>query len=363
MQAHVHNSTGHRAHRPPPPFDGGSPVVRLARQLSGETMAQARRSAVLVLGAEPSGPPTMAGVLRILGMHAPTRERDSSVWVSELHERLLARANVATDDARPEAWFDAGRMSTQDQHRERVERWLDGVLAGAVDEVVIEDAGLPWFLDLWAGAAARLDVDIAYVLMLAPPWQVISAGRDDRSPLGQAISWLNLVLHTERATRGTPRVAIRQADLLEDWTVPVYSLGEQWGLRSVVEAHARDLRAVHDFVDRAPRPGPSGELLLPDSVHELVQSTSVALDRLAEGRDDEVLHRELDDLRLCFIDLYEQAAEISDSSVRAAERRLRRAKDRFEKERRELSRDRDPGDRPDRLATRKGGLPWRRRPA
>lgn len=326
-------------------------------------MEQARRSAVLVLGAEPTGPATVAGVLRILGMHAPTREQDSALWVAELHERLLARANVAADDARPEAWFDAGRMSTQDQHRERVERWLDGVLTGDVDEVVIEDPGLPWFLDLWAGAAARLDVDVAYVLMLAPPAQVISAGRDDRSPLGQAISWLNLVLHTERATRGGRRVAIRRADLLEDWTVPVYALGEQWGLRSVVEAHARDLRAVHDFVDRAPRPGPTGDLPLPSLVQDLVQATSAALDRLAEGQDDETLHRELDDLRLRFIDLYEQAAEIADSSVRAAERRLRRAKDRFEKERRELSKERDLGGRSTRPATRKGGLPWRRRPA
>ncbi|MBB3042188.1 sulfotransferase family protein [Nocardioides soli] len=326
-------------------------------------MAQARRNAVLVLGAEPTGPAAAAGVLRILGMHAPTLEPDSARWVSDLHERLLARANVATDDARPEAWFDAGRMSTQDQHRERVERWLDGLLTGDVDELVIEDAGLPWFLDLWSGAGARLDVDIAYLLMVAPPWQVISHGRDDRSPLGQAISWLNLVLHTERATRSGRRVAVRQADLLEDWTVPIYALGEQWGLRSVVEANARNLRAVHDFVDRTPRPGPSGELLLPEPVQELIHATSAALDRLVEGKDDELLHRELDDLRLAFIDLYEQAAEIADSSVRAAERRLRRAKDRFEKERRELTRDREPGGRPHLLPTRKGGLPWRRRPA
>ncbi|MFC7493276.1 MULTISPECIES: sulfotransferase family protein [unclassified Nocardioides] len=327
-------------------------------------MAEARRNAVLVLGAEASGPATVAGVLRILGMHAPTLEQDGSArWVPEMHERLLARANVATDDARPEAWFDAGRMSTQDQNRERVERWLDAVFTDEVDEIVVADAGLPWFLDLWAGAASRLDIDVAYVLTVTPPSEVISAGRDDRSPLGQAIAWLNFVLHTERATRGGRRVAIRQADLVEDWTVPIYSLGEQWGLRSVVEANARDLRAVHDYVDSAPRPGPTGDLLLPDPVQALVQSTGAALDRLAEGKDDDLLHRELDELRVAFIALYEQAAEIADSSVLAAERRLRRAKDRFEKERRELTRDRDQGGPSSRLPLRKGGRSWRRRPA
>ncbi|MDF1604952.1 hypothetical protein [Nocardioides sp. YIM 152315] len=338
-------------------------MVGLARQLSGETMAEERRNAVLVLGAGTSGPGTVAGVLSILGMHAPTLEHGSAPWVAELHERLLARANIAVDDARPEAWFDAGRMSTQDQNRERVERWLDTVLTDEVDEIVIEDAGLPWFLDLWAGAASRLDVDVAHVLTVSPPSHVISAGRDDRSPLGQAISWLNLMLHTERATRGGRRMAIRQADLVEDWTVPIYALGEQWGLRSVVEANARDLRAVHDYLDQAPRPGPTGELRLPEPAQTLVQSTAAALDRLAEGTDDEQLHRELDDLRVAFIELYEQAAEIADSSVRAAERRLRRAKDRFEKERRELARDRDQGGLAGRLAVRRGGRSWRRRPA
>jgi hypothetical protein len=326
-------------------------------------MAQPRRNAVLVLGAQASGPATVAGVLGILGMRPPTLEQGADDWITEMHERLLARANVATDDARPEAWFDAGRMSTQDQNRERVERWLDGVFTDDVDEIVIEDPGLPWFLELWAGAAARIDVDVAYVLTISPPTHVISSRRDDRSPLGQAISWLNLVLHTERATRGSRRMAIRITDLVEDWTVPIYTLGEQWELRSVVEANARDLRAVHDYVDQVPRPGPTGELVLPEPVQTLVQSTGAALDRLAEGKDDDLLHRDFDDLRVAFIELYEQAAEIADSSVRAAERRLRRAKDRFEKERRELTRDRDPGGLSGRLATRRGGRTWRRRPA
>jgi hypothetical protein len=327
-------------------------------------MAEVRRSAVLVLGAETSAPATVAGVLKILGMHAPTLEPASSRWVSELHERLLARANVASDDARPEAWFDTGRVSTQDPQRERLERWLADVLVGDVAEIVVEDAGLPWFTDLWAGAASRLDIDVAFVLMVSPPTHVISPARSDRSPLGQAIAWLNLVLHTERATRGSRRMAVRQADLVEDWTVPIYALGEQCGLRSVVEANARDLRAVHDYVDRTPRTVPTGELLLPDAVQLLVQSTAAALDRLAEGKDDDLLHRELDELRLSFIDLYEQAADIADSSVRAAERRLRRAKDRFEREKRELTKDRNEAGSPvRRLAIRKGGRPWRRRPA
>lgn len=330
-------------------------------------MTPARRDAVLVLGADTAGPTTLAGILRILGMHAPTLESapegPSPGWVAELHERLLARANVVVDDARPEAWFDTGRLSTQDQHRAKAEEWLGRVLAGDVDELVLEDPALPWFLELWTGAASRLDVDVAYVLVLTPPTLAPGPG-DGPTALGRAVSWLNLVLHLERATRGARRVAIRQADLLEDWTVPVYALGERWGLHSVVEAKSHGLRTVHDFVDSAPRVAPPTDEELPELVHTLVQSTSAALDRLAEGKDDELLHRELDDLRVAFIDLYELAGEIAGSSIRAGERRLRRAKERSDKEQRELVRgagqETSGAESTGRRIVRKAASAWRR---
>lgn len=301
--------------------------------LSGEAMTHARRDAVLVLGAESPAVATFAGILRTLGMHAPTiataDDEPAPRWVADLHERLLTRANVAVDDGRPDAWFDAGRLSTQEQYRAKAQEWLGQSLAEHDDpgELVLADPALPWFLELWNGALSRLDADVAHVLVLAPPALAPHTGTGP-TQLGRAVSWLNLTLHAERATRGTRRAAIRQADLLDDWTVPVYALGERWGLRSVMEARAQAVRSVHDFVDHAPRPAAGAEATLPRTVQELVHSTSAALDRLAEGKDDEALHRDFDELRAAFIDHYEQATDIAGASIRAVERRLRRAKER-----------------------------------
>ena len=88
----------------------------------GPTTQPMRRRVVFVVGSGRSGTSTMAGALQALGMHVPPPEVKpdetnpkgfaESQWVVDVHSRLLKRSNVAVSDARPTAWFEAGKVNT-----------------------------------------------------------------------------------------------------------------------------------------------------------------------------------------------------------------------------------------------------------
>ena len=85
------------------------------------------RKVLFVAGAGRSGTSTLAGIVSKLGMHVPLPEvppDDSNPrgfsepqWVVDVHDEWLAEALVQVSDARPEAWFETGRISTREQER------------------------------------------------------------------------------------------------------------------------------------------------------------------------------------------------------------------------------------------------------
>ena len=58
-----------------------------------------------------------------------------------------------------------------------------------------------------------------------------------------------MMLHTERATREGARAFVRYDDLLTDWTIPVFRLGQELDLEAVKAASANGIRKVHQFMD------------------------------------------------------------------------------------------------------------------
>ena len=93
-------------------------------------------------------------------------------------------------------------------------------------------------------AAVRCDAQASYVTMLRHVTEVVGSKKRYYAPgqTGSAFSevqrtaaWVNMMLHTERATRGATRAFVRYDDLLTDWTVPVFRLGQDLGLRRVQE--------------------------------------------------------------------------------------------------------------------------------
>ena len=143
-----------------------------------------------------------------------------------------------------------------------------------------------------------------------------------------AASWLNMLLHTERATRESVadggRVFVRYGDLLDDWVKVVMQLGEQLQLQNVLHAKSEQIRDGHRFVDPGLRRVTQSldDLQLPPKLHELTEQTWDELNKLAEpGGDTPEAHATLDQLREAYVDLYAEAEAISRSSVVAAEQR------------------------------------------
>jgi len=297
------------------------------------------RRALFVVGSGRSGTSTLARALELMGMHVPQpvvpadhsnpKGFGESQWVVDFHDRLLRRAGVSMGDARPQAWFDTGKLAVNGKLRERTKSWLDSQYSADVHELVLKDPRLSWFLGLWRQAAERNAIEASYVVMLRPPAEVLASKElyygAQVSETSRAATWLNLMLHTERATRGLPRSFVRYHDLLEDWTRPIHQLGEDLRIDAVLGATARDLRHVHELIDPGLRRVRTdwADLDVPKAVRELLEETWNQLDRMADGEDTAERHQLLDELRDAYTRRYAEAESLTETTAIAARRRGR----------------------------------------
>src|SRR4051794_30417146 len=311
-----------------------------------------RRRVVFVVGSGRSGTSTVAGALQALGMHVPQPEVRAdetnpkgfaeSKWVVDLHHGLLQRWHVQVSDARPSAWYETGKASTSGITRARLTEWLGPQFKAAqitelgeepaIDEIVIKDPRLAWFLGLWKSAALRCDAQPSYVTMLRHVTEVVGSKKRYYAPgqTGSAFSevqrtaaWVNMMLHTERATREGTRAFVRYDDLLTDWTVPVFELGQALDLEAVKAATANDIRKVHQFIDPDLKRVQTtwDDVEVPGALRELAEETWRGLSKLAEpGGDTADVHALLDEVREAYISFYDEAEAVAQSSVVAARR-------------------------------------------
>lgn len=302
------------------------------------------RKVLLVAGAGRSGTSTLAGIVSKLGMHVPLPEvppDDSNPrgfsepqWVVDVHDEWLKESLVQVSDSRPSAWFDTGRICSREPARIRVSEWLEPHF-DVHPELVVKDPRLSWFLGLWRVAAIRTGATPVFATMLRPPSEVVgSKQRYYANKLGSAhlaASWVNMLLHTERATRPAEgdggRVFVRYEDLLTDWVRTVTALGHALDLQTIVHTRSDQIREVHRFIDPNLRRVTSTleDLGLPRRLHDLTGETWEQLNRLAdEGGDTTSAHATFDQLREAYTEVYEEAEAISRSSAEHARHQARR---------------------------------------
>lgn len=294
----------------------------------------AQRKVVIVAGSGRSGTSLMSGILKHLGMHVPEPEvvADSTnpkgfgepQWVVDFHDMLLKRVNVHPSDARPSAWFDAGRAATREQNRTELTGWLEEQFAVS-DHLVIKDPRIAWFLGMWRVAAVRSAAETATITMLRPPAEVVGSkntyygGR--LGDISRLAGWTNVMLCTERATRGSQRSFVRYHDLLSDWTRTVVRVGEELDLTEIAHAGTGRMQEVHGFVDPQLHRVRNGweDLSVPDDLREVAQATWDQLNLLAEpGGDQPEVHAALDELRRSYGEVYADAEAMAHSSITAA---------------------------------------------
>lgn len=317
-----------------PPSEQQSPAADETPRAVETPRAPGKRRIVFVVGSGRSGTSTMSGALQTLGMRVPQPEVEADStnpkgfgepkWVVDFHTELLARAGVQVSDARPEAWFAAGRLSTDEELRQRLHTWLEGEFAQN-RQLVIKDPRLAWFLGLWRSAALRCDASPAYLTMLRPVTEVVGSKRQHYGSrfgdINRTAAWVNMMLHTERATRGSQRAFVRYHDMLTDWTVPVFALGESLDLDAVTGASANSIRAVHAFIDPGLRRVQAtwDDIDVPAALREIADESWTALNGLADpGGDTAAAQARLDDLRSSYTELYDTAAALTQSSAVAA---------------------------------------------
>jgi hypothetical protein len=296
-----------------------------------------RRSLVLVPGSGRSGTSLFTGILARLGFHVPQPEVEADVtnprgfaeskWAVDFHIRLLKRAGVQVADARPSAWGETARIALDEQVRRELRQWLEAQFREA-DHVIIKDPRLSWFLPLWRSCAADVGVSPRFATLLRHPAAVIDSKQrsygDWQGDVNRTAGWINQMLFTERATREGPRAFVRYEDLLADWTRAIARAEKALELAVIREAPAAAIVQVHEFVDRTSgRSRPTWEEFeIPAGLRDQADEVWDLMSRLAdEDQEADTLTDSLEAARAAYIDLYEDAEAIAQSSIVAAGRR------------------------------------------
>ncbi|HSD77416.1 MAG TPA: hypothetical protein VLA98_08415, partial [Solirubrobacteraceae bacterium] len=210
--------------------------------------------------------------------------------------------------------------------------WLGEQFAQA-GAVVVKDPRSGWFLPLWTRAAADVGASVSFVTMLRHPAEILASARRSygawQSDASRAAAWLNVMLETERSTRGASRAFARYEDLLADWAAQVARVGEQAGVPALAGVRRDAFPQVDAFVDPALHRARVGweDHDVPASVRDMAEAAWEQLQVLARpGGDVAAALAALDATRPAYEALYREAEAIAQSSVTAARPRRRGAR-------------------------------------
>jgi hypothetical protein len=296
---------------------------------------------VLVAGVGRSGTSLMTGILGQVGFHIPQPEINADetnprgfgepAWVVDFHHRVMRRLRVTVFDSRPRAWEVCDAAADDEAVRSELRQWLKGELDQA-DAVVVKDPRVGWFLPLWTGCAADLGVPASFVCMMRHPAEILASARrsygDWQNDASRAAAWLNVMLETERKTRGVPRAFVRYEELLADWDATLRRAGDALGDPLLSAMDRSRFPSVDEFVDPTLHRARVGweALEVPPRVRDLAERVWGELQPLADtGGDSDALRATLDASHGEYDELYQEAEAIAQSSVTAVKPRRRAA--------------------------------------
>jgi len=301
------------------------------------TGAAGGRQLILVVGVGRSGTSLMAGMLGQMGFHLPQPEvkaNDTNPrgfgeprWVVDFHHRLMRRRGVTVNDSRPGAWEMTYAAGGRRKVREELRAWLKSQLEQDGD-VVIKDPRTAWFLPVWIDCAGELGVRTATMTMLRHPAEVIASAKrsygDWQRDASRAGAWINVILETERVTRGGARAFVAYEQLLADWPAELRRVGAQIGSPLLASADRARFPEADRFVDPTLHRNRVGWDAhdVPERVRELAEEVWVLMLRLAaDGGDSPATQDALDDARGHYAAIHAEAEAIVQSAIVAAKRR------------------------------------------
>ena len=112
--------------------------------------------------------------------------------------------------------------------------------------VVIKDPFITVLSDMWFEAARLAGFDVATVIAVRHPQEVIASqvAAGPMSPELSSAVWLKANLLAERHTRGVPRVFVEYANLLDDWRREIARISQALA----IDLSTRDEGAIEGFL-------------------------------------------------------------------------------------------------------------------
>lgn len=210
---------------------------------------------LFVLGPQRSGTSALTRVLSLCGGTLPAAMLGADAnnplgyWepraAISLNETILRRLGTNWYD--PSLRFlddDAVAPGENTACVEKIAAYLSTLPAAPL--VVIKEPRITTLSDLWFEAARQAGFDVAAVIAVRHPQEVISSivkSWHVSRALASAL-WLKCNILAERNTRGVPRVFVDYANLLDDWRREMKRISTELP----VDLHTQDEDAIEEFI-------------------------------------------------------------------------------------------------------------------
>ena len=222
---------------------------------AAQTGTAARPVALFVLGMHRSGTSALTRVLSLCGGTLPAglvgadAGNPRGYWeprtAIDLNEAILRRHGST--------WFDPslrlqeeGAFDAEENAACIAEIGAFLTTLPAAPLVVIKDPRITALSGMWFEAARLAGFDIAVVIAVRHPQEVIAslAARNRASPELASALWLKYNLLAERHTRALPRVFVEYANLLDDWRREIKRISAALA----IDLNTRDEGAIEEFL-------------------------------------------------------------------------------------------------------------------
>jgi hypothetical protein len=295
--------------------------------------------AVLVTGSMRSGTSSLAGSLKILGLHVPQPEVPASPrnpkghfephWVIRFHKRLLREALTRPSDGSPQA---EERIAAAVRSGGMEAELTDWLREQSEPRIVVKDPHAAWLVGTWATASAAVGRDLRLLTALRHPAEVVGSQdltwghrRDDDmrrvKETSNVAAWLNVALVTERGGRDLPRSFVRYSELIEDWRSALGRVSAQLGLDLDTDPE-RTGHELDEWLDPSLRRSQVSwnDLVVPTWLRDLAEDAWGQLNRLAGDPQDTTATARLDEIRTEYDARYAEAVALTLDEARHRER-------------------------------------------
>jgi hypothetical protein len=249
------------------PSDGGAPRSRAARGIkhgfvlvtpAAQSGASARPVVLFVLGSGRSGTSALTRVLALCGGTLPpgllgaNSGNPRGYWEPRkaiiLNEAILRRLGSAWDDPTLRLQ-EEGALDAEAEDKAaciaKIRAFLTTLPAAPL--VVVKEPKITVLFGVWCEAARLAGFDVVAVIAVRHPQEAIAS----LSRMGPSLElasalWLKANLLAERHTRGSPRVFVEYANLLDDWRGEVKRISAALA----IDLNTRNEGAIEEFLNQ-----------------------------------------------------------------------------------------------------------------